>query len=178
MLADHEIEAAVESGHLGWDPYDPTLLQPNSIDVRLSEDFLLPDLQIRHIDLADVPSRHMIGIRISGIKMLPGDFLLASTVETVRVPNDLVARVEGKSSLARLGLVVHVTAGFIDSGFSGQITLELVNMAPWAITLHAGMTIAQVAFERCAPVRTPYQGRYNGQRGPVESRYDGARRAT
>lgn len=177
MLADHEIEAAVESGHLGWDPYDPTLLQPNSIDVRLSEDFLVPGGEVKHMDLARVPEGHMAPVRFSRITMPPGDFILASTVETVRIPSDLVARVEGKSSLARLGLVVHVTAGFIDSGFSGQITLELVNMAPWAITLHAGMTIAQVAFERCAPVRTPYQGRYQSQRGPVESRYDGVPRA-
>lgn len=174
ILADYEIEQAVRTGWVGLDPYDPQLLQPNSLDVRLDRHFLLPG-GYGHIDTANVPAGHMQPWEADSVLLRPGDFLLASTFEALRVPRDLVVQLEGKSSLARLGLVIHTTAGWIDSGFEGQVTLEIVNHAPWSLTLHAGATVGQLVFARTAPVRTPYNGRYQRQRGPVESRYNGAR---
>lgn len=189
MLADHEIinanTAGLSVGRGLVVPFDYSLLQPNSIDVRLSDEFLVPrghynlnDRQdrIRHIDTADVEEGHMESVRTDKYILMPGEFILGSTEERFSIPSTLVGRVEGKSSLGRLGLMVHVTAGFVDAGFSGQVTLEIVNVAPWGITLHAGMTIAQMAFSRCTPVGRPYQGRYQGQSGPQESRYAGAKR--
>lgn len=174
MLADHEIERCIEEGRLGLTPYDPELLQPNSIDVRLGAGFLVPNPLVAFIDTENVQPNHMHRLsNVPSFYMKPGMLILGSTIERVRLPSDIVGRVEGKSSLGRLGLVVHVTAGFLDAGFEGDITLELVNQAPWGIKLHSGMTIAQLAFDWCLPANVPYQGSYQHQSGPVESQYRG-----
>ena len=176
MLVDWQLRKALSGGLIGVDDYDPALIQPNSLDVRLDKHFLVPWDGVKLIDTAAVPPNHMGRFESDTLTLMPRDFVLASTLETFHLPEDVVARVEGKSSLARLGLLVHVTAGFIDSGFSGQVTLEIVNLAPWQIRLHAGMTIGQVCFEKVARVDRSYSktGRYQGQRGPTESRYTGA----
>jgi len=172
-MSDHELGRAVSIGQLGIEPYDRDLLQPNSYDVTLDRHFLVPLNAELILDTADVPHPHMRAIESSSFTLARGGFALCSTREVVRLPRDIVGQVEGKSSLGRLGLLVHVTAGVIDSGFEGHITLELVNHSPWDIKLHAGMTIAQLCFTRVSPVQTPYAGRYQNQRGPVESRYAG-----
>jgi dCTP deaminase len=176
MLADYEIERDILSGHLGVHPYDPALLQPNSLDVRLDRHFLVPT-ELSLMDTADVPPGHMRELEADYVDLAPRAFVLGSTVEVVDLPSTIVGQVEGKSSIGRLGLLVHVTAGVIDSGFNGNITLEIVNLSPWTVRLHAGMTIGQVTFRRCSRVDRPYASRYQGQRGPVESMYTGAAHA-
>lgn len=185
MLSSRDIQAALDGDlrvdliptRLGIEPYDPTQLQPASYDLTLGREFLIPNPDVAEIDVADVPRGHTTPLRVDndGIILEPGEFVLACTRETVKIPSMLLGRVEGKSSLGRLGLIVHITAGFIDPGFHGQITLEVVNLAPWDITLYPGMRIAQIAFSRLssAPLRV-YGGvgnHYQGQTGAVESRY-------
>lgn len=168
---------------IGYDPYDPTLLNPASIDMRLHHLIRRPMRTLYgtpippEIDTAEVPSEHTSVFNIAstgGYVIKPGEFILASTMERVTLPDDIVSRVEGKSSLGRIGLAVHITAGFIDPGFSGQVTLEIANLSPWNIVLHAQQRIAQMAFMVMdSPARAPYQstGHYQDQVGPTESRY-------
>lgn len=180
MLCDHQIIEAVESGRLKIAPFDPARVQPASVDLTLDYYVRVPRLYPGHeagIDVADVPADHTALMKLTedGWVMKPGDFLLASTVERVALPLDLSARVEGKSSLGRLGLAVHITAGFIDPGFAGQITLEIANLSPWEIRLRRDMPIAQLALTPMSGIPTrPYGeagNRYQGQVGPTESRY-------
>lgn len=188
MLNDHEIRKAQESGEIGIDPFDPKRVQPVSYDVSLSEDIRVRRSDVHTIDTGMevednhryyglVPSwqNHTNGRTVgpTGYRLRPGEFILGCTEETIRLDSTMAARVEGKSSLGRLGLTVHITAGFVDPGFEGQITLEIANLAEWDIVLHPGMPIAQLVFERVlAPERDYSQtGRYQGQRGPTESRY-------
>lgn len=183
MLADQEIRTMIEGKHIGFAPYDDAYLNPASIDMTLSPLIRLPrhyglsSISYPSLDVADIPEGHTdpFDMSATGIYRLdPGNFMLACTNETVIIPDDLVARVEGKSSIGRLGLAVHITAGFIDPGFEGQITLEIANLGPWAIWLHQDMRIAQIAFTRMsAPAEKPYgqTGHYQGQSGPVESRF-------
>lgn len=161
---------------------DPALqIQPASIDLRLGRDFVLyRQPLVPFLDARDAESieRHVEHIRIpdgEGFILQPGAFALGTTYERVRVPPDLVARVEGRSSIGRLAVVVHATAGFIDPGFEGQITLELSNLGRCAVKLYAGMRISQIVFhEMTSPAERPYgKGRgskYQGQSGPVASR--------
>jgi dCTP deaminase len=156
-------------------------VQPSSIDVRLDSMFRVfrnhtagvIDVKRDMRDLTEV-----IEIPADGVFMLhPGEFVLGSTVERVTVPDDLVARIEGKSSLGRLGLLIHSTAGFIDAGFDGHVTLELANVASLPITLYPGMKIGQISFmTMTTPAEVPYGSgklgsKYQGQRGPTPSRY-------
>lgn len=161
------------------EPYDPTQLQPASIDLKLSCEFLaftahshrVVDLGATHV--ADLTER-VVAHPTEGFALHPGEFVLASTIEKVTLPDFIMARVEGKSSLGRLGLIVHATAGFIDPGFSGQITLEMTNLLRVPIILHAGMPICQVSFQYMnARVKKPYNGHYQGQEGATASRYEG-----
>jgi dCTP deaminase len=193
MLNDAEIKKAVMEGRIGMMPFSTTQLQPVSYDLTLSKDIRVPRSDITLIETRPwddynpdgkyygygVPSwhPHTTGreIRPTGWELSPREFILGCTEEYVTLSPDMAARVEGKSSIGRLGVVVHITAGFIDPGFEGQITLEIVNLAPWAIKLYAGMPIAQIVFE---PVNSPERdysqtGRYQGQTGPTESRYRG-----
>lgn len=177
LLSDEEIESYVGDGVIGLDPYDATRLQPTSLDLTLDAFIRTPVDFMRgeEIDVAQVPPGHTILKEIpdEGYVMNPGDFVLASTCERVTLPSFLAARVEGKSSVGRLGLAIHITAGFIDPGFDGNVTLEMYNFAPWPIRLRVGMPIGQICFMTCNPPRNDYSvtGHYQGQRGPTESRY-------
>lgn len=178
MLADWQITDRIKQGELDISPFDPARVQPASVDVLLDQyvRFLVP--AAGEIDVADVRAGHTVLAEIGeeGLRLDPGAFLLASTVERVALPEDLVGLVEGKSSLGRLGLAIHVTAGLIDPGFTGQITLEIANVSGVPIRLRRLMPIAQLCLipMSAAPER-PY-GRagnhYQGQCGPTESRYE------
>lgn len=180
LLSDRDIRADLESGRIGLEPYAPELLQPSSIDVRLDRFFRLFDNhKYPYIDPAeDQPElTRLIESRPGEPFILhPGEFVLGSTFELVTLPDDIAARLEGKSSLGRLGLLTHSTAGFIDPGFSGHVTLELSNVATLPIKLWPGMKIGQLCFfQLSSPSERPYgsaeySSRYQGQRGPTASR--------
>lgn len=180
LLSDRDIRKEIDANRVGLDPYDPSMVQPSSIDVRLDRYFRLFDNhrypvidpakdQPELTRLVDVPSDEPFVLH-------PGEFALGSTYESVSLPDDVAARLEGKSSLGRLGLLTHSTAGFIDPGFSGHVTLELSNVATLPIMLWPGMKIGQMCFFRLSsPAEHPYGSaeygsRYQGQRGPTASR--------
>ena len=180
LLSDGDIRKEVESGRLVLEPWDAELLQPSSIDVRLDRFFrVFNNSAYTHIDPARQQDELTSLVEAEGdnpFVLHPGEFVLGSTVEVVTVPDDLAGRLEGKSSLGRLGLLTHSTAGFIDPGFSGHITLELSNVANLPITLWPGMKIGQLClFRLSSPSEHPYGSavygsRYQGQRGPTPSR--------
>lgn len=181
ILSDRDLRLRLERGDIGIDPIEDMAqqLQPASFDLRLDTRFL--SLRSGRIDVLD-PREPMDAaleeIQIpqgEALVLHPGDFVLGCTIESVRVPNDLVARVEGRSSLGRLAIVVHATAGFIDPGFEGQITLEISNLGRCAVRLYPGMRVCQVVFHQMSsPAERPYGpargSKYHGQRGPVASR--------
>src|SRR5512132_2590950 len=181
ILSDRTIREELAAGRIVIDPLDEACIQPSSVDLRLDRLFrvflnhTMPVIDVRQ-DLTDLT--RLVEIDEGDAFILrPGEFVLGSTYERVAVPDDLVARIEGKSSLGRLGLLIHSTAGFIDAGFSGHITLELSNVANLPITLYPGMKIGQVSFLRMTtPADVPYGSaqvgsKYHGQRGPTPSRY-------
>lgn len=180
LLSDTDIRAHITTGRLSITPYDDTLVQPASIDVRLGRDFRVMENH-RHpcIDPAaaqDDLTRLVTPDGDDPFVLHPGEFVLATTLEEVSLPDVLAARLEGKSSLGRLGLVTHSTAGFIDPGFTGHVTLELSNVAPLPIKLWPGMKIGQLCFfQLTTPAKYPYGSeelgsRYQGQWGPTASR--------
>jgi dCTP deaminase len=181
ILSDRTIREELAAGRIVIDPLDESCVQPSSVDLRLDRLFrvflnhTMPVIDVKQ-DLEDLT--RMVEIDEGDAFILhPGEFVLGSTYERVSLPDDLVARIEGKSSLGRLGLLIHSTAGFIDAGFSGHITLELSNVANLPITLYPGMKIGQVSFLRMTtPADVPYGSsrvgsKYQGQRGPTPSRY-------
>ena len=180
LLTDRDILAEIEAGRVGLDPFDPGMIQPSSIDVRLDKFFRVFDNhKYPHIDPAADQSDLTREIEVaSGEEFIlhPGEFVLGSTYELVSLPDDIAARLEGKSSLGRLGLLTHSTAGFIDPGFSGHVTLELANVATLPIKLYPGMKIGQVCYFRLSSAADnpygseKYGSRYQGQRGPTASR--------
>jgi dCTP deaminase len=180
LLSDRDIRAAIEAGRVALDPYDPTMVQPSSVDVRIDRYFrVFENHRYPHIDPAVEQAELTRLVEPDGDEpfiLHPGEFVLGSTYEVVSLPDDVSARLEGKSSLGRLGLLTHSTAGFIDAGFSGHVTLELSNVATLPIKLWPGMKIGQLCFFRLtSPAEAPYgsgaQGsRYQGQRGPTPSR--------
>jgi dCTP deaminase len=181
LLSDRDIRAEIEGGRVLLDPWEPTMLQPSSIDVRLDKYFRLFDNhKYPYIDPAeDQPDLTRL-VEIAHDEPLilhPGEFVLGSILETVTLPDDIAARVEGKSSLGRLGLLIHSTAGFIDPGWDGHVTLELSNVANLPITIYFGMKIGQLSFVQLTePAETPYGSgklgsKYQGQQGPTPSRY-------
>ena len=180
LLSDRDIKLELDAGRIGLDPYDPTLIQPSSIDVRLDRFFRLFDNhKYPFIDPADEQPEltRLVEAKADEPFILhPGEFVLGSTYEFVRLPDDVAARLEGKSSLGRLGLLTHSTAGFIDPGFGGHVTLELSNVATLPIKLWPGMKIGQLCFFKLSsPAEHPYGSseygsRYQGQRGPTPSR--------
>ncbi|MDF2989496.1 MAG: dCTP deaminase [Microbacterium sp.] len=180
LLSDRDIRAELDRERIKLEPYEPGMIQPSSIDVRLDRYFRLFDNhKYPFIDPAeDQPElTHLIEVRPDEAFILhPGEFVLASTYEAVTLPDDVAARLEGKSSLGRLGLLTHSTAGFIDPGFTGHVTLELSNVATLPIKLWPGMKIGQMCFFRLSsPAERPYgsadySSRYQGQRGPTASR--------
>jgi dCTP deaminase len=183
ILSDRTLREQLAAGRIVIDPFDESLIQPSSIDVRISNLFRVfrnhtrgvIDVKLDMVDLTE-----LIEIPEASEEpfiLHPGEFVLGSTLERIGVPDDLVGRVEGKSSLGRLGLLIHSTAGFIDAGFDGHITLELANVASLPITLYPGMKIGQVSFmQMTTPADQPYGtgasgSKYQGQRGPTPSRY-------
>ena len=181
ILSDRSLRDAIDGGRIVIEPFEPALVQPSSIDVRV--DRLFRVFRNHTAGVIDVKQdtrtlTELVEIPEDGVFMLhPGEFVLGSTLERVAVPDDLVGRVEGKSSLGRLGLLIHSTAGFVDAGFDGHITLELANVASLPITLYPGMKIGQVSFmQMTTPAERPYGkgatgSKYQGQRGPTPSRY-------
>jgi dCTP deaminase len=180
LLSDRDIRAELDAGRVRLDPYEPAMIQPSSIDVRLDKFFRLFD---NHKYPVIDPSQEQPELtRLVEVGpdepfvLHPGEFVLGSTFETVTLPDDVAARLEGKSSLGRLGLLTHSTAGFIDPGFGGHVTLELSNVATLPILLWPGMKIGQLCFFRLSsPTEHPYGSaaygsRYQGQRGPTASR--------
>lgn len=179
ILSDKSIREAIESGRLGVDPYDSALIQPASLDVRLDNKFLVfRNTKRAFIDVKEPAEDLMELIEVRADEPMylhPREFILASTVECVRLPNDLVARLEGRSSLGRLGIVIHSTAGFIDPCFEGHVTLEISNMASMPVTLYPGMRIGQLSFvQMTTPAERPYGpargSKYGGQKLPTASR--------
>lgn len=180
LLSDRDIRAELDSGRIGLDPLELDMVQPASIDVRLDRFFRLFDNhRYAHIDPAQEQPEltRLVEVEPDEAFILhPGEFVLGSTYEQVTLPHDVAARLEGKSSLGRLGLLTHSTAGFIDPGFSGHVTLELSNMATLPIKLWPGSKIGQLCFFRLTsasehPYGTgPNKNRYQGQRGPTASR--------
>ena len=184
ILSDRTIREEIKAGRVVIDPFDDDMVQPSSVDVRLDRYFrvflnhTMPVIDLKknleeltrlvEID-ADDADRTFI--------LHPGEFVLGSTLERVALPDDTVGRIDGKSSLGRLGLLIHSTAGFIDPGFDGHITLELSNVASLPITLYPGMKIGQISFLRMTTAAdVPYGAtslgsKYQGQRGPTPSRY-------
>lgn len=190
ILSDRDLKARIERGDIVIDPLDdPELqIQPASIDLRLGSSFVVYKLpHVPCIDARDPQSVNGYTEEFSiepdeGFVLQPGEFALGSTKERVKVPADLVARVEGRSSIGRIAIVVHATAGFIDPGFEGEITLELSNLGRCAVKLYPGMRISQVVFHTMtSPAERPYGpargSKYQGQQGPVASRL-GSDRAT
>lgn len=180
LLSDRDIKAEVGAGRIALEPFEPAMIQPSSIDVRLDRFFRLFDNhKYPFIDPAvDQPelTRFVEVDADQPFILHPGEFVLGSTFELVSLPDDVAARLEGKSSLGRLGLLTHSTAGFIDPGFSGHVTLELSNVATLPIKLWPGMKIGQMCFFRLSSAAekpygsSEYSSRYQGQRGPTASR--------
>jgi dCTP deaminase len=180
LLSDRDILAEIDAGRVALEPFHPEMVQPSSIDVRLDRFFrVFENHRYPHIDPAEDQPELTREVHPDGDEpfiLHPGEFVLGSTYEVVTLPADVAARLEGKSSLGRLGLLTHSTAGFIDPGFSGHVTLELSNVATLPIKLWPGMKIGQVCFFRLSsPSEHPYGSekygsRYQGQRGPTPSR--------
>ncbi|MDU0289219.1 dCTP deaminase [Saccharothrix longispora] len=180
LLSDRDLRKEVDSGRLVLEPFDDVMVQPSSIDVRLDRFFrVFNNTRYTHIDPSvqqDDLTSLVEPVDDEPFVLHPGEFVLGSTFELVTLPDDLAGRLEGKSSLGRLGLLTHSTAGFIDPGFSGHITLELSNVANLPITLWPGMKIGQLClFRLSSAAEFPYGSqqagsRYQGQRGPTPSR--------
>ena len=180
LLSDRDIRKEIEAGRVGLEPYSPDMVQPSSVDVRIDRYFrVFENHRYPHIDPSEEQAELTRLVEPDGqdpFILHPGEFVLASTYEVVTLPDDVAARLEGKSSLGRLGLLTHSTAGFIDAGFSGHVTLELSNVATLPIKLYPGMKIGQLCFFRLSsPAEAPYGSgasgsRYQGQRGPTPSR--------
>jgi dCTP deaminase len=169
VLSDRDIHRLCALGMV--EPYIIDNVQPASIDLRLGHEFILFD-DDDEVDMADVRLPGTKSSRGSSLTMKPGEFALGVTKERVNIPIDLVARIEGKSSIGRLGIMVHVTAGFIDPGFCGNITLEIVNLRSVPVTVRPGMEICQLSFHRMETTpQRPYAGRYQGADGVQASRY-------
>jgi dCTP deaminase len=181
ILSDRDIRSAIEAGRIVIDPFTPDAIQPSSIDLHLDRRFRVfrnnryPFIDVR-TDQPDLTELVEIDPEQPFI-LHPGEFVLGSTLERVALPDDLVARLEGKSSLGRLGLLIHSTAGYVDPGWDGNLTLELSNVANLPITLYYGMKIGQISFQlMSSPVEVAYGderigSKYRGQTDPTASRY-------
>jgi dCTP deaminase len=178
ILSDRSIREEIAAGRIVIEPFDDSCVQPSSIDLHVDRSFrvfrnsLYPYIDVKRQmrDLTEL-------VEVTGEEAFilhPGEFVLGSTLERVAIPNDIVARLEGKSSLGRLGLLIHSTAGYVDPGWDGYLTLELSNVANLPITIYPGMKIGQISFFRLtSAAEVPYgaTGKYQGQRGPTASRF-------
>ena len=180
VLSDHSIREEVAAGHLVIDPFEDRLVQPASVDLRLGREFrVFRNFRLPYIDVKkEMPELTELERMEDDVPFIlhPGEFVLAVTLERVEVPDDLVGRLDGKSSLGRLGLIVHSTAGFVDPGFKGRLTLELTNVANLPVTLYYAMPVSQISFTRLTtaadkPYGSGSDSKYQGQDGPEPSRY-------
>lgn len=181
VLSDRDIRAEIEGGRIVIDPYLPEAVQPSSVDLHLDRRFrVFRNNRYAFIDVREEQPELTELVEISGDEpfvLHPGEFVLGSTLERVELPDDVVARLEGRSSLGRLGLLIHSTAGYVDPGWEGNLTLELSNVANLPIMLYDGMKIGQISFQRLSsPAEMPYGdprlgSRYRGQRDPTASLY-------
>ncbi len=181
VLSDRTIRRLLTEGRIGIEPFDDSLVQPSSVDVRVDRYFrVFRNARYPYIDVKQPMDDLTELVEIADEEpfiLHPGEFVLGSTLERVTLPDDLVARLEGKSSLGRLGLLIHSTAGFIDPGWDGHVTLELSNVANLPITIYFGMKIGQLSFvQMTEPAEAPYGSsglgsKYKGQTGPTPSRY-------
>ncbi|HEY7874199.1 MAG TPA: dCTP deaminase [Actinomycetota bacterium] len=181
ILSDRDIKAEIATGRIGIDPFDERAVQPSSVDLRVDRYFrTFHNARHPYIDVKKPMDglTELVDVKDDDPFILhPGEFVLGSTAEYVRLPNDLVARLEGKSSLGRLGLLIHSTAGYVDPGFEGHLTLELSNVANLPITIYPNMKIGQISFFRLSSAaENPYGSskvgsKYQGQRGPTPSKY-------
>jgi dCTP deaminase len=181
VLSDRTIARLLSEERIVIDPYDESLLQPSSVDVRVDRYFrVFHNARYPFIDVKEPQDDLTELVEVAGDQpfiLHPGEFVLGSTLERIVLPDDLVARLEGKSSLGRLGLLIHSTAGFIDPGWDGHVTLELSNVANLPITIYHGMKIGQISFVQLSePAEKPYGSgelgsKYQGQMGPTPSRY-------
>jgi dCTP deaminase len=181
VLSDGTIRRLVEEGRIVIDPWDETMVQPASVDIRLGDSFrVFHNHRVTAIDLREPPRNLTEEVVIPDgepFAIHPGEFVLGRTLETVAIPDDVVCRIEGKSSIGRLGLIVHATAGFVDPGFRGSLTLEITNLTRVPIKLYAGLPIAQLSFMALdQPAERPYGSpelgsHYQDQLAATESRY-------
>ena len=181
VLSDRSIREAIEQGRIEIDPLGVDCIQPSSVDLHVDQYFrLFRNHTSKVIDVREDQEdlTELVDVGPDGPLILhPGEFMLGATIERVRIPEDLVARLEGKSSLGRLGLLIHSTAGFVDAGWDGHLTLELSNVANLPIAIYPGMKIGQISFLRMTTAADhPYGStvtgsKYQGQRGPTPSRY-------
>lgn len=159
ILSDKDIKNHINWGHIEVDPFNPTHIQPASLDLTLGDEFILPT-----------------GYKVDcngTITLAPKEFILATTIERIKLPNFLGAQVNGRSSIGRLGVSIHITAGWIDPGFDGQITLELFNCSDFPVKLDVGRRICQLIFYKLnQPCKHPYQGKYQNQKGVIKSRFN------
>ena len=180
IYSDRTIKESISSGKIAIEPYEPSFVQPSSVDLRVGNGFrVFVNHRYSEIDprapQADLTQLVEVGEE-EPFMLHPGEFVLGSTLERVRLGVDVVARLEGKSSLGRLGLLIHSTAGFIDPGFEGHITLELSNVATLPIAIYPRMKIGQISFYQMTtaaeyPYGSPELGsKYQGQSGPTASR--------
>jgi dCTP deaminase len=181
VLSDRTIRRLIDEGQIVIEPYDESLVQPSSVDVRVDRYFrVFHNARYPFIDVKEPQEDLTELVEVDGetpFILHPGEFVLGSTLERIRLPDDLRAQLDGKSSLGRLGLLIHSTAGFIDPGWDGHVTLELSNVANLPITIYHGMKIGQLSFVQLTePAETPYGSgelgsKYQGQKGPTPSRY-------
>ena len=181
ILSDRSIREEIELGRIEIDPFDDRCVQPSSVDLHVDRTFrTFHNARYPFIDVKQQQEDLTELVEIDGDRAFilhPGEFVLGSTLERIQLPDDLVARLEGKSSLGRLGLLIHSTAGFIDPGWDGHVTLELSNVANLPITIYHGMKIGQISFVQMSePAEKPYGSgdlgsKYQGQMGPTPSRY-------
>jgi dCTP deaminase len=181
ILSDRTIREEIEAGRIVIDPFDLACVQPSSVDLHVDSQFrVFANSRYPYIDVKqEMPSLTEVVKVEDGDPFIlhPGEFVLGSTLERVAIPDDIVARLEGKSSLGRLGLLIHSTAGYVDPGWDGYLTLELSNVANLPITIYPGMKIGQISFFRLTtPAERPYgskgtKSKYQGQRGPTASRF-------
>jgi dCTP deaminase len=181
VLSDRTIARLLAEGRIEIDPYEDELLQPSSVDVRVDRYFrVFHNNRYPFIDVREEQEDLTELVEITEDRAFilhPGEFVLGSTLERIRLPDDLVARLDGKSSLGRLGLLIHSTAGFVDPGWNGHVTLELSNVANLPVTIYPGMKIGQISFVQlseaaAAPYGSSELGsKYQDQRGPTASKY-------
>jgi dCTP deaminase len=182
IIVDWQLRDRIARGHIKIDPYDPKLVQPNSVDIRLGNHFVWYKPGTEVIDPYDQKSvtTDTEETHADSFVLHPGQFILAETLECITLPDNIVATIEGKSSIARLGVTLHQTGGWIDAGFRGTITLEMANVNSRPVKVYAGMPIGQLVFYTTERSENPYDkkadAKYLGQHSATLSRYHGNRK--